>query len=121
MQFFEDINIEVTVHAIRHPQSKICFGNISLDVWTLAEAHGNRELFGHLYLSTYSKIVYNPKNFNIPVLDLVKEALQEWLILHRIGASRLADEYMQRKWGAFAFTHLLALNSPLDSMQCSSN
>ena len=76
--FVEDINIEVTVHAIRHPQSKVCFGNISLDVWTLAEAYGNRELFGHLYLSTYSKIVHNPKNLNIPVLDLVKEALQEW-------------------------------------------
>ena len=76
--FAEDINIEVTVHAIRHPQSKVCFGNISLDVWTIAEAHGNRELSGHLYLSNYSKIVYNHKNFNIPVLDLVKEALQEW-------------------------------------------
>ena len=61
--FAEDINIEVTVHAIRHPQSKVCFGNISLDVWTIAEAHGNRELSGHLYLSNYSKIVYNHKKF----------------------------------------------------------
>ena len=74
----EGIAVEVDVTAMRLPQSKACFGSISVNFLTPAQALHNEKLLGILILGRIAKIFYTPNNFNIKVLDLIKEAFEEW-------------------------------------------
>ena len=74
----EGIAVEVDVTAMRLPQSKACFGSIAVNFLTPAQALHNEKFLGILILSRKGKIFYTPDNFNIKVLDLIKEAFEEW-------------------------------------------
>ena len=70
--------MEVQINAMRLPQSKACFGSISVNFLKLAQAFRNKNFAGILILSRKGTIFYRPDNFNIKVLEMIKEAFEEW-------------------------------------------
>ena len=76
--FGKGVIVEVTVHAERHPQLQACIGNVSVDITTPSSARHDNNLWGYLHVSKYSSLGFEPKNFNIYVLDIVQKAFKEW-------------------------------------------